>query len=153
MKEFASRTHQDGVPELARDYQPASMDQAAMPVRIEKWRVDGEIPYRVVGIMWGGYAVTDALTIRFGPGGARRCPSTSARSSGPNRTWTLWSHAWRPAGAGSSAIALYDRRSVDPGQAPRCRLLPTDDRHHRDLTVDASLPGGVSEDDGGMSCD
>ena len=33
MREFAGRTHQDGVPELARDYAPATMDLAAMARR------------------------------------------------------------------------------------------------------------------------
>ena len=105
MREFASRTHQDGEPALARDYQPATMDQAAMPVRIEKWRVAGEILYRIVGIMWGGYRVTDKLSIRFAPGRpwvpVDVCPKQST-----NQTWTIWSHAWRPREAGPYAVAL-----------------------------------------------
>ncbi|MGH9198098.1 MAG: molybdopterin-dependent oxidoreductase, partial [Acidimicrobiia bacterium] len=60
MREFATRTHQDGIPSLARDFKPATVDQAAMAVRIEKWLVDGKIVYRVVGIMWGGSKPTDA---------------------------------------------------------------------------------------------
>jgi DMSO/TMAO reductase YedYZ molybdopterin-dependent catalytic subunit len=36
MQEFASRTFQDGRPERARDYTPAVLDHAAMPIRIEK---------------------------------------------------------------------------------------------------------------------
>src|SRR5262249_31474879 len=67
MKEFASRTHQDGVPALARDYLAASMDQAAMPVRVERWRVASGVLYRIVGVMWGGYALTDALELRDNP--------------------------------------------------------------------------------------
>jgi DMSO/TMAO reductase YedYZ molybdopterin-dependent catalytic subunit len=35
MREFAERTHQAGTPELARDFQPATIDLAAMPVRVE----------------------------------------------------------------------------------------------------------------------
>lgn len=105
MREFASRTHQDGVPALARDYQPATIDQAAMPVRVEKWRGARGIVYRVVGIMWGGDRVTDKLSIRFGPGRpyvrVDLCPKQST-----NQTWTIWSHAWRPGKAGPYAIAL-----------------------------------------------
>ncbi len=105
MREFASRTHQDGVPALARDYKPATMDQAAMPVRIEKWRVAGKLVYRVVGIMWGGSRVTDKLSIRFASGQPYApvdvCPKQST-----NQAWTIWSHAWRPTEAGSYAIAL-----------------------------------------------
>src|SRR5215468_2447274 len=37
MVEFAARTHQSGRPPLARDYLPAVIDTAAMPVRLEKW--------------------------------------------------------------------------------------------------------------------
>ena len=117
MREFASRTHQDGVPALARDYKPATMDQAAMPVRIEKWRVAGKIVYRVVGIMWGGYRVTDKLSIRFASGQPYApvdvCPKQST-----NQTWTIWSHAWRPTTAGSYAIALR----IDDPSIPTRRL-------------------------------
>src|SRR5262249_22404801 len=53
MREFASRTHQRRIPTLARDYQPAVIDPAAMPVRVEKWLVGGRVTYRVYGIIWG----------------------------------------------------------------------------------------------------
>ena len=105
MKEFAGRTMQSGMPSLAKDYIPASMDQAAMPVRVEKWRVAGSIVYRVVGIMWGGYQVTDALQIRFDPNQpwvrVSVCPPQSS-----TQPWTLWSHAWRPAATGMYDIAM-----------------------------------------------
>lgn len=117
MQEFASRTHQDGVPALARDYRAASMDQAAMPVRIEKWRVGGGLLYRVVGILWGGYEVTDALQIRFGEADDWRpvdvCPPQET-----NRTWTLWSHAWAPPAPGRYDITLR----VDDPEIPQKRL-------------------------------
>ena len=35
MKEFASRSHQNGTPALAKDFKSGTMHQAAMPVRIE----------------------------------------------------------------------------------------------------------------------
>ena len=54
MQEFAVRTGQQGVPKLPRDYKPATIDQAAMPTRIEKWLVNDRIDYRVNGILWGG---------------------------------------------------------------------------------------------------
>src|SRR6185436_10905211 len=47
MQEFASRTMQNGMPALARDYLPAEIDQAAMPVRVEEWNVGGRLAYRV----------------------------------------------------------------------------------------------------------
>ena len=112
MKEFASRTHQDGTPELARDFQPAAMDQAALPVRVEKWRVDGGLEYRVVGILWGGNEATNALEIRFKSGifGAPYVP-VGAYDHRQNRTWTLRSHTWKPQAPGRYRIEL---RVKDP---------------------------------------
>lgn len=117
MQEFAARTHQNGTPALARDYLPATMDQAAMPVRIEKWRVNGAIVHRVTGIMWGGYRVTDKLMIRF------RDDEPWARVAPPpnpttNTTWTLWTHEWRPTRIGDYAISL----KIDDPAVPQKRL-------------------------------
>ncbi len=117
MREFASRTHQTGVPDLARDFKAASIDQAAMPTRIERWTVGGQITYRVVGIMWGGYRPTRALTIRFGDDGTYEpvdvCPPQTA-----NRSWTLWSHRWTPTMPGTYAITL----AVADPMVPQRRL-------------------------------
>src|SRR5919108_391043 len=41
MREYAGRTAQKGLPELAKDFQPAAIEQAAMPIRIEKWSIGG----------------------------------------------------------------------------------------------------------------
>jgi DMSO/TMAO reductase YedYZ molybdopterin-dependent catalytic subunit len=107
MREFASRTLQDGTPELARDYLPAEIDLAAMPVRVEKWQVSGATRYRVVGIQWGGAARTDGLEIRFG-GGPWQSICMADVSQGP---WALWEHDWQPAATGTYAITL---RAADP---------------------------------------
>jgi len=107
MLEFAARTHQSGTPELARDYLPAEIDLAAMPVRIEKWRVSGAIRYRVVGVQWGGAARTDRLEIRFGEGAWQPICMTTA-SAAP---WSLWEHPWEPSATGVYAITL---RAADP---------------------------------------
>lgn len=104
MREFASRTHQDGVPRRARDYLPAEMDLSAMPIRVEKWRVDGNLVYRVVGIIWGGRHTTDKLEIRFGRDG--RYERVSGLKHKTTRTWTLWTHAWRPRSTGRFEIML-----------------------------------------------
>lgn len=105
MREFARRTHQDGIPERASDFKPASIDQAAMPVRVEKWLVDGSIRYRVVGIMWGGDRITDTLQIGFGPEETyvpvRVCPAPAT-----NDTWTLWTYEWKPRAPGYYQILL-----------------------------------------------
>lgn len=102
MKEFAQRTHQIGTPAMAMDYKPATMDQTAMPIRVEKWRVDGAITYRVWGIMWGGYETTDALAVRFGASGygpVDMCPPHDS-----NSTWSLWWHQWTPEATGQYEI-------------------------------------------------
>lgn len=105
MREFAGRTHQDGRPELARDYQPPAIDTAAMPVRVEQRQVDGVTEYRVVGIVWGGTAPVDQLVIRFGPRDrgtpVRVCPAPATA-----HTWALWTHRWRPTEPGYYDIVL-----------------------------------------------
>ena len=116
MREYASRTHQSGTPALARDYLPAEIDLAALPVRVEKWLVSGTIRYRVVGLQWGGAARTDRLEIRFGDGSWQRICITNV-SPAP---WALWEHAWQPPATGVYAITL---RTTDP--SIRTRRLDT----------------------------
>ena len=78
MLEFSQRTgqrlhpdpsistfHKEVGPKLARDYVPARIDQAILPVRVEQWLLDGKLTYRVVGITWGGTQRSDELKIRF----------------------------------------------------------------------------------------
>ena len=105
MLEFANRTHQEGVPKLARDFRPALIQQAAMPIRVEKWLVDGHIKYRVAGILWGGTQPVKALQIRFNPEEEyvavdHLSPETS------NDLWSFWSHIWTPKTSGTYAIRL-----------------------------------------------
>jgi len=105
MLEFAFRTHQDGIPELARDYQAPAIDTAAMPIRVEQWRVAGATEYRVVGIVWGGTQPVDRLLIRFGSREAgdvvQVCPAPAH-----SRTWALWTYRWRPEAPGPYDISL-----------------------------------------------
>jgi DMSO/TMAO reductase YedYZ molybdopterin-dependent catalytic subunit len=108
MREFASRTQQAGSPALARDYAPAVIDTAAVPVRIEQWDAGGMISYRVVGIIWGGAAAkrpTNALAIRFKATEpwkpVENCPLPAS-----TLTWSLWTHMWRPVSPGRYEIAL-----------------------------------------------
>lgn len=125
MKEYASRTGNDGIPELARDYTPGEMDLAAMPVRIEKWLAAGEIFYRVIGIVWGGKRSVDRLEIRFGEGAPWVFVEDFEHRS--VETWNLWSHTWRPAGAGSYTI----RTRVPDTSVPTRRI----DHGYYDRTV------------------
>jgi DMSO/TMAO reductase YedYZ molybdopterin-dependent catalytic subunit len=105
MKEFAARTFQKGQPERAREYTPASIDHAAMPIRVEQWAVNGRVLYRVVGILWGGEQATDALAIRFRSDEpyvrVQSCPKPASTT-----TWSLWWHAWRPPSRGRYDIVL-----------------------------------------------
>ena len=104
MRHFARRTHQAGVPRLAKDFQPAEIDIAAMPVRVEKWRIQGKIVYRVVGILWGGKQTTDALVIRFNAN-ETYVPVESYEHE-TTKTWTLWTHTWHPPKPGKYVIQL-----------------------------------------------
>lgn len=118
MLEFATRTHQPRpAPALARDFRPAQMDQAAMPVRIERWRVGGRTLYRVIGILWGGRRPTDGLRVRFGADApfepVRMCPPMTQ-----NQTWTVWETPWAPAGPGRHVI----RCAIDDPAVPTNRL-------------------------------
>jgi hypothetical protein len=117
MREFAARTHQPfdsreiatslraGRPLLAREFEPAVIDTAAMPVRVEKWAADGRVFYRVVGIIWGGSKPTNALSIRFKSGEpwvrVEHCPLPSS-----THAWHLWTHTWRPPSPGRYQIVL-----------------------------------------------
>jgi len=111
MREFAARTHQpaasmrDGDPAPAADFIPATIDTAAMPVRVEKWFAGGRLEYRITGIIWGGSTPTNALSIRFKANEpwARvdRCPMPAS-----TLTWSLWSHTWRPSAPGRYQIVL-----------------------------------------------
>jgi DMSO/TMAO reductase YedYZ molybdopterin-dependent catalytic subunit len=109
MQEYAGRTHQRGVLRLARDYQPASIDQSAMPIKVEKWLVGGRIKYRVVGILWGGSRPVNVLEIRFNPE-EDYVPVDSFRQTA-NDPWSFWTHAWTPKTAGTYMIRL---RVKDP---------------------------------------
>jgi DMSO/TMAO reductase YedYZ molybdopterin-dependent catalytic subunit len=108
MQEYAARTHQRGMPERARDYEPATIDPAAMPVRIEKWLVRGTVQYKVVGIVWGGKAPASDLLIRFGPDE----PYVPVSHVDPaHSSWGLWTHFWTPSHPGTYRIRL---RLADP---------------------------------------
>ena len=112
MLEFAARTHQTPSAKAAREFVPATIDTAAMPVRVEKWRVDGRLEYRITGIIWGGSKPTNALSIRFRSGqpwiAVDDCPMPAS-----TLTWSLWSHTWRPDAPGRYEIVLrVDDQSI-----------------------------------------
>jgi hypothetical protein len=95
---------QRGAPRLAREYQPAVIDQAAMPVRIEKWMVHGKIRYKVVGIVWGGTRPLKNLQIRFNP--EDQYVPVDRLHQVTNDPWSLWTHVWTPTVPGIYTIQL-----------------------------------------------
>ena len=103
MREYAARTHQHGMPARAIDYQPATIDPAAMPVRIEKWRSGAKLQYKVVGIVWGGPQPADKLLIRYGPD-EPYVPVEHVESA--QGSWGLWTQIWTPARPGTYRIRL-----------------------------------------------
>jgi DMSO/TMAO reductase YedYZ molybdopterin-dependent catalytic subunit len=132
MREFASRTMQQGVPEFVRDYRPAVIEQAAMPIRIEKWLVSGKIKYRVDGIAWGGSRPVSGLEIRFssGPNSSEDFVSVDDFAQSSNDPWSFWTHAWTPVKPGLYFIQLRvkDRtiraRRLDAGYYVRSVEIP-----------------------------
>ena len=104
MQEYAARTLQKGTPRLAKDFLPAVIDQAAMPIRVEKWLVEEKIRYRVTGIAWGGTRPVKELEIRFNPD--EDYARVDNFSQVKNDPWTLWSHAWSPKTPGTYSIRL-----------------------------------------------
>jgi DMSO/TMAO reductase YedYZ molybdopterin-dependent catalytic subunit len=109
MQEYAARTMQNGVPPVAREYQPATIEQAAMPIRIEKWAANEKISYRVVGIAWGGSVPVKKLQIRFNP--EEEYVDVSDFQRTVNDPWGFWTHAWAPKQPGTYTIRL---RVADP---------------------------------------
>jgi DMSO/TMAO reductase YedYZ molybdopterin-dependent catalytic subunit len=116
MIEFAARTHQTDAHELAAEYASGIMQTAAMPVRVEKWMQDGEVVYKIVGIMWGGSEVTDALAIRLNGGEAMAVEICEPATN--NDTWTLWFYIWRPTEVGEYEIRMV----IEDPEIPTVRL-------------------------------
>jgi DMSO/TMAO reductase YedYZ molybdopterin-dependent catalytic subunit len=104
MQEYAGRTHQQGIPRLARDYQPASIDQCAMPIKVEKWLVEGKIKYRVAGILWGGSRPVNVLEIRFNP--EEDYVRVDNFKQTVNDPWSFWTHGWTPKNPGTYMLRL-----------------------------------------------
>lgn len=128
MQEFAGRTHQDGIPQLASEFKPASIDQSAMPIRVEEWRVNGRIRYNVVGIMWGGNRPTRKLQIRFLPDETYMPVEDYHQST--NATWILWSYKWDPPATGTFKMQMriddptIQTRRLDKGYYTRSVDIP-----------------------------
>ena len=119
MQEFGSRTmqpvHMDETnpqpqglpPTLARDYRPATIDQAAIPVRVEAWKLNGTVAYRVIGITWGGPKRTEQLQIRFMHGNAPKYePVEFCQTKTSCPAYGIWCHHWKPTKCGAYWIEM-----------------------------------------------
>jgi DMSO/TMAO reductase YedYZ molybdopterin-dependent catalytic subunit len=104
MQEYASRTHQRGTPNLAREYEPAMIDPSAMPIRIERWKVNERIHYKIIGIQWGGTQPVKSLQISFNGGADWHSVDKLYEKSGDS--WALWEHTWSPKKPGTYRIRL-----------------------------------------------
>ena len=104
MQEYAVRTLQPGRPQMARDYSPATVDPAALPIRIEKWAVAGKLHYRIVGIAWGNSQPIRTLQIRVNP--LERFQPVSGFPQHTTDPWSLWTHPWSPSSPGAYQFRL-----------------------------------------------
>lgn len=116
MQEYAVRTLQSGRPQFARDYAPATVDPAALPVRVEKWIGGGKVQYRIVGIAWGGSQPIAGLRIRFNPE-EQFAPVPRFRPAKAD-PWSVWTYTWSPPAPGGYRIRMA---MADP--AVRARKL------------------------------
>jgi DMSO/TMAO reductase YedYZ molybdopterin-dependent catalytic subunit len=94
MREFASRTHQRKTPQLARDFRAATTFVTAMPVRVERWEVDGQPILRIVGVLWGGTRTIERLQLRIDDGE----PQDVELGPGAPPGWRTWTALWAPTG-------------------------------------------------------
>jgi DMSO/TMAO reductase YedYZ molybdopterin-dependent catalytic subunit len=114
MKEYAFKTHQRGVPNLAHEFEPAKPDPAAVPIRVEKWIVNNQIKYRVVGIAWGGSQPVGELQIRFNP--EEDFVAVENVQHTASDSWTFWTHTWAPRKPDTYILRL---RVADPSVRTR----------------------------------
>ena len=138
MREFAGRTHQTRSHARARDYAPAEIDAAAMPVRVEKRRGTSGVEYRVVGIVWGGPKPIDQLAIRFGPNDPWRsfpvCPAPKT-----HRIWSVWEYRWRPPAPGAFRHCVEGVRRLGASATAGLRFLHPEGEGGRDLNPQSPI--------------
>ncbi|MBS2014389.1 MAG: molybdopterin-dependent oxidoreductase [Deltaproteobacteria bacterium] len=117
MREFASRTMQSGTPELARDFRPAEIDAAAMPVRVEEWRVGERRVYRVLGLAWGARPLAAAPSLAIRMNADRPYEPVAFCASPPDgASWSWWGHAFETRRPGPHEMRLAYR---EPGLRTR----------------------------------
>lgn len=104
MREYAGRTHQDGIPATAGAFRPAIMQWGALPIRVERHVKAGRAGYRVIGLAWGGDKTETPLQIRIGSGDWQDVIVRAPRRT--HAGWSVWTYRWEPAAAGEYPIRL-----------------------------------------------
>ncbi len=100
MREFAARTHQTAVHDLA-ERRTRHRSFRRRPRRFASRSVVGAsgLEYRVVGIVWGGARAVDRLAIRFSDDEPWMpfdvCPAPRSPA-----IWSLWTYRWKPVAPG-----------------------------------------------------
>ncbi|HEY4000553.1 MAG TPA: molybdopterin-dependent oxidoreductase [Candidatus Xenobia bacterium] len=127
MISYAPLTMQAGEPKFTRDFKPALMEVAAMPIRVEEWQTDHGLRYRIEGLVWGGDKPVRNLIIRVDHETWR--PVDAYTPPHDTRTWTFWYHEFHPKAPGKYHIQL---RVADEGVV--CRRLNAD-HYGRDVII------------------
>jgi DMSO/TMAO reductase YedYZ molybdopterin-dependent catalytic subunit len=110
MYEYATRTHQPELFELAREFEPAIVDVAAVATRLERRGRD----YRLSGVLWGGRS--REYTLAVSADGFRTQDVSRVRR--PNVDgWASWSVPFHPPRLSELSIA--------------CRVLAPHERQRR----------------------
>ncbi len=117
MIEFAERTHQPGIPALARDYVPAVSERTAVVTVVESVELaDGSVATRVVGLTWGGDS--PVVGLRLHANGDEGLEVEFCSPVDDPRTWALWQVLWRPTAPGEYVLSL----TVEVAGVPTNRL-------------------------------
>ncbi len=99
MREFASRTHQEGQPELASDYAPATLDFTALVTDVRGPDAGGDLHLR--GISWGDATGVQGLRIGLESDEGAEQWATVTDFTPPDRSqWSTWSLQVRPTARG-----------------------------------------------------
>ena len=77
-------------PELARDFKPAEVDPAALPVRVLKVAAGEGVRYVIQGILWGPRIPRGALRIQVDP--TQGFVPVEKVDESDGRSWVFWSH-------------------------------------------------------------
>jgi hypothetical protein len=113
-RRYAGRTHQNGSPRWAKDFLPAKIEHAAMPVRVREIARGRTVALSGGGLLWGGSATVTKLGF---DSIQKRTTFQWSRLRVPQTTpWTVWSHSWAPRERGRYTIRLA---VLEPGEHPK----------------------------------